>query len=419
MQKNKVIKYIFSTMLLFLVTSCGMKNDLQNETTDETTNGNIEFMADNDISNNESTSDTEKTIASQIDAFEEINKATFSDAKIQVLDMIFPIDGSITLGEAIEILEKSSYNLEFDITDEGIIHDVETYPVKVNGIPCFGLKARRISEEKDDISVYDTMFDMVVFYDVAESPIAKYMPGGFKPNETKITELENAIIEQKLTDDNSNPYASYLYYSVDDYYYIKVPAANVGIDGKRAIIIYDVAVDSLSGIIKDFTIRDTNTGIPRQEENNTLIKEYLTSIGYGDNLEDSNLSTIDSSDASEIWGEIEVKEYDDGAGIHFYLPASLYSVDIKKSVDPGISIIASIGGEEPAFLLGTTLLSSETLENSDFGETSHYEIAIVDDIHYFLEFPVTGLCDTEEAEEFLAKYKEQIIQTAWVKKDDM
>lgn len=229
--KKTALLLIITT--LFAFSACGAKEQAGVSSASETSEETVEKTSDettDEESNQtvESEDITEGTAESEespvIECTEEIKNADFSDGIIQIGDMILPIDGTLTVGEMVKILENSKMDLEYDIPLEGMVLDSEKYAVKYNDDVLMEIKAEKISDEK-----FDTTKDAEAWITKEFSKEMAWLPYGICMTEGMTRDDLISILEEHgYSSDGST---SKKYTDNGDHINVPFPCKNISLGG--------------------------------------------------------------------------------------------------------------------------------------------------------------------------------------------
>lgn len=246
-------------ILLLSLTACGAKG---NETADtfSSTEGISEEEKTSDLPSeetenpditNEETDNDEAEEAVEFSCSDEVRNSDFPDGLMQIADMIIPINGTLTVGDLVEILKKSRLNLEYDIPLDGMVIGKETYEVKHNGDILMEVVAQQLSNES-----FDTTKDSIVWTIESLPDEMLWFAHGISSTEGMTREDLVSILQENgySTDGSTNK----KYHDSGDTISIKYPCSNIGIDGNRKEIDSHFRIDTSTREIRsiDFQIKN-------------------------------------------------------------------------------------------------------------------------------------------------------------------
>nr|WP_297705648.1 hypothetical protein [uncultured Butyrivibrio sp.] len=262
-----------------------------------------ELISDEEDYEDSSDETEEKEVSDPVFDFtmsDTIKNASLSDGMIQVYDMIIPIDGSITIGDFVKILESSSLELEYDIPKEGMVTGSESYNVSLNGNNIFTVGAVQISDGSYD-NTYDSMFTGIDLKADLQKEFV-WFPNGIS-TETDIDTLESILIASNLTNDD-NPSKYHYYNTSGSSFDVTVPAKNNTLNDSRYDLKYKFNIDTSNKKISSFTINHVDT----------KMKDYAMALGYLNNataisstseITDAIIAKLDEFDDVYIGKELE------------------------------------------------------------------------------------------------------------------
>jgi uncharacterized lipoprotein YehR (DUF1307 family) len=313
---KKSISAIVMLLAIFSLTACGnnsekavkeaykemgLSDEEVNEIVSELDSQDIEEM-NNYLSGEEASESDAKESSSEEVVFtmsDTIKNASLSDGIIQIYDMIFPVDGSITMGECVKILESSSLDLEYEIPEEGMVQNNESFSVNIDRHGLFTLHAKQISDDSYD-NTYDSMLYEISFDSYLEEEYV-WFPNGIS-KETDIDTLEDIFIASNLSDDYDT--SKYHYHLDASGMSAQVPAKNNTLNGSRFNISYYFRIDSSNKKISSFSVSSSDT----------KMKDYANALGYLNNataitstaeITDDIIAALDEFDDVYIGHELE------------------------------------------------------------------------------------------------------------------
>ncbi len=228
-----------------------------------------------------------------------IKNAKLSDGIIQIYDMIFSIDGSMSIGEAVEVLENSSLDLEYDIPKEGMITGYTEFHVSYDEDMLFTFIAT-IPTDANNVDTYDGMLSEIE-YEPSLNREYIWLPSGITFGDDMDT-VEKAFIDNNLTNDSD--VTKYHYELNGSSYIATVPAKKKNLSGNRDNITYHIDIDTSNKTVKSV----------RADGNDSKMADFAKALGYLNNataitskeqITDEVIAKLDEFDDLYIGNEVK------------------------------------------------------------------------------------------------------------------
>ena len=228
-----------------------------------------------------------------------IKNAKLSDGIIQIYDMIFSVDGSMTIGEAVKVLENSSLSLDYDIPEGGMITGYTKYTIRYDGNDLFSLIAI-IPTDDNNVDTYDGMLADIEY----ESSLKReyvWIPTGIASGDD-MDSIEKKLIDSNLTDGNDP--TTYHYKLNGATYSATVPAKNNSLNGGRYDLTYNIYIDTSDKTVESFSVNHNDVGISNYAKALAYFNN-ATAITKNEQVNDAIIQKLDEFDDIYIGNEIE------------------------------------------------------------------------------------------------------------------
>ncbi|MCR4834593.1 MAG: hypothetical protein K5900_13605, partial [Butyrivibrio sp.] len=207
------------------------------------------------ISEYQNTDDFNEQEAPVLEPTAEINSSSFADHKIQILDMVFKLDGSMLLKDVAKVLADSKFDIQYDLSEDSILtNNDRQFEITYQGKKIFTIFGSSISTDEDYIKAYDAIFANIQFTDDGKQFV--FLPGGIGLKDgKKIDDVKQIIEEQNIPKLEDNGKFGYEQGTLlgQIVFEIRIPQSMPTDSGYYSYVTYTIGIDNTDSQVNNLT----------------------------------------------------------------------------------------------------------------------------------------------------------------------